>query len=158
MFIHYSILFNFSQSHSSGSWLQSLILPLHCLCFRNWKLLERERWEAKFDRFMVTNCWNGSTTLIYYSKILDRKNAYLNVKILEYSRNYNFLFFLMCIFLFFESLREKWYWAFELSAIKNHSLQSHLFGMKFNSKFKFNFESHDLASFANISVTREIIL
>ena len=64
----------------------------------------------------------------------------------------------MCIFLFFESLREKWFWAFELSAIKNHSLQSHLFGMKFNSKFKFNFESHDLASFANISVTREIIL
>ena len=33
MFIHYSILFNFSQSHSSGSWLQSLILPLHCFVF-----------------------------------------------------------------------------------------------------------------------------
>ena len=41
---------------------------------------------------MITNCQNGSTILIYCSKILGSEHAYQNVKILEYSRNYHFEF------------------------------------------------------------------
>ena len=49
IFIHYSILLNFCQSYSNGSWLWSLILHLH--------------WLRQIDWYMVTNCQNGSTIL-----------------------------------------------------------------------------------------------